>query len=173
MALLFSSFWLKLITFAFNPSFPWGLVSFTFSAICSRPMQEVCSGGVQGLGLSLDIDEFWTVLSVPYLFSNCPSGGWASLHRRNPHFEYVHYFCGLVSEEQSPGCLFACVFCSNGYNLQLFRTPISQVIFITADFQREGVVICTLVLHRFPEFVASLLHIFPAVVSYFMYHIDF
>jgi hypothetical protein len=41
---------------------------------------------------------------------------------------------------------------------QLYRTPISWVILITADFQKEGGVVCILLLYIFPEIVASLLH---------------
>jgi hypothetical protein len=54
-----------------------------------QEVEEVCCGGVQGVGLSPDID-YWTVLLAIYLFSSCPSGRRASLHRRNAHFEYVH-----------------------------------------------------------------------------------
>jgi hypothetical protein len=148
---------LKLITFAFNPCFPWGLVSFIFSALCLRPTQEVCSGGVQGLGLSLDIDKFWTVLSAPYVFSNCPSGGWASLHRRNAHLSMSIISMALCLGSSHLGV------CLHVYFVLM--------VTICNSLELQSHKLYSL-LHRFPEFVASLLHIFPAVVSDSMYHID-
>jgi hypothetical protein len=51
-----------------------------------------------------------------------------------------------------------CVFVPMLTTFQLYRAPISWVIFITADSQKEGGVVCTLLLNIFPEIVAPLLH---------------
>ncbi len=55
-------------------------------------------------------------------------------------------------------CLHICMFVPMLTTFQLYRTPISGVIFITADFQKEGGVVCTLLLDIFREIVAPLLH---------------
>jgi len=78
------------------------------------------------------------------------------LHRRNSNFKYVHYFSSLISEKQPLGCVFACL-CIFFQWLQ-FATlrELESCELHCCSFSedvpgKKPIIVCTMVLHRFPE----------------------